>query len=67
MRNGKQKNKINNFWLSQKIYKNIEIAKTQGKNSVVIEKQGGKFLIEVVHLDQVLKNQNQNHFKIKHL
>ena len=35
---GKQKNKINNFWHSKKSIKNIEIAKTQGKNSVVIEK-----------------------------
>ena len=33
MRYGKQKNKISNFWHSQKIDQNIDIAKTQGKNS----------------------------------
>ena len=40
---GKQKNKINNFWHTKKSIKNIEIVKTQGKNSTVIEKTKNNF------------------------
>ena len=39
MRNGKQKNKINYFWQSQKVFKNLDSSKSQGKKTVVIEKK----------------------------
>ena len=34
-----EKNKIDNIWWSKKSIRNIEIAKTQGTNSRVIEKK----------------------------
>ena len=40
---GKQKNKTYDFWYSQKSFKNIEIAKTQGRNSVKIGKPKSNF------------------------
>ena len=43
MKYGKKKNKINNFWKSKKSIRNIELAKTQNKNSVVIEKKTNRF------------------------
>ena len=38
-----KKTKLTISGTAKKSFKNIEIAKTQGKNSVVIEKQPGKF------------------------
>ena len=38
-----KKTKLTISGTAKKSIKNIEIAKTQGKNSVVIEKQTGKF------------------------
>ena len=38
-----KKTKLTISGTAKKLFKNIEIAKTQGKNSVVIEKQPGKF------------------------
>ena len=43
MRYRKKKQKLTISGSAKKSIKNIEIAKTQGKNSVVIEKQTGKF------------------------
>ena len=39
----KKKTKLTISGIAKKSIKNIEIAKTQGKNSVVIEKQSNKF------------------------
>ena len=39
-----KKTKLTISGTAKKSFKNIEIAKTQGKNSVVIEKQASKFL-----------------------
>ena len=39
-----KKNKINNIWLSKKIYKNIEIAKTQNPKFSCNRKKKSKFL-----------------------
>ena len=38
-----KKTKLTISGIAKKSIKNIEIAKTQGKNSVVIEKQSNKF------------------------
>ena len=40
-----KKTKLTISGTAKKSFKNIEIAKTQGKNSVIIEKQPGKFPI----------------------
>ena len=42
-----KKTKLTISGIAKKSIKNIEIAKAQGKNSVVIEKQSNKFLILV--------------------
>ena len=46
-----KKTKLTISGTAKKSIKNIEIAKTQGKNSVVIEKQQINFQVEVDHLD----------------
>ena len=51
MRYGKQKTKLTISGTSKKSIKNIEIAKTQAKNSTLIEKQKIILLKKVVHID----------------
>jgi len=47
-----KKTKLTISGIAKKSIKNIEIAKTQGKNSVVIEKQSNKFPSRVDQLSQ---------------
>ena len=52
-----KKTKLTISGTAKKTFNNIEIAKTQGKKTVVIEKQTSKFPNKADLLDQVLSNQ----------